>query len=239
MREYPWAACGTAIIWMLGDLMHLEILVEDQSGKIALESILPKIIGSENDTITYMLRSFKGIGHLPKNLHLAPDPKKKFLLHQLPALLRGYGKGLDPSNSAVIVVVDLDDKNCVEFKRELVDILNTCDPKPVTLFRIAIEEGESWFLGDRNAIMTAYPNARTDQLDKYTQDEICGTWEKLADAIYPGGSVKLKSLSWIFQGRAKCEWADRIGPHLNIDANLSKSFQVFRDGVRKLTGINP
>lgn len=219
--------------------MHLEILIEDESGKIALKSIIPKIIGTESENITYRIISYKGIGHLPKNLHDSPDPKKKFLLHHLPALLRSYGKSLDPSDSGVIVVADLDDKDCLEFKEKLQDVLNACNPKPVTLFRIAIEEGESWLLGDRGAIMTAYPGAKTAPLDRYAQDDICDTWETLADAIYPGGSPKLNSLSWIHKGRAKCEWAERIGPHLNIDANLSKSFQVFRDGVRKLTGINP
>ncbi len=35
---------------------------------------------------------------------------------------------------------------------------------------------------------------------------------------------------------AKCEWAGRIAPHMDVNGNRSKSFQVFRDGVRRLAG---
>ena len=38
-------------------------------------------------------------------------------------------------------------------------------------------------------------------------------------------------------GIAKCDWARRIAPFMDINRNQSKSFQVFRDGVRRLAGI--
>ena len=38
-------------------------------------------------------------------------------------------------------------------------------------------------------------------------------------------------------GKAKHEWARRIAPHMDVDRNRSKSFQVFRDGVRRLAGM--
>jgi len=38
-------AFGIAIIWMRDKSMHFEILVEDQSGKKALDVLTPKIIG--------------------------------------------------------------------------------------------------------------------------------------------------------------------------------------------------
>ena len=38
-------------------------------------------------------------------------------------------------------------------------------------------------------------------------------------------------------GEAKCNWARDIAPHMDVDQNQSKSFQVFRDGIRKLAGI--
>ena len=39
-----WADSGIAIISMRGDWMHFEILVEDQSGKRMLDTLIPKII---------------------------------------------------------------------------------------------------------------------------------------------------------------------------------------------------
>ncbi|MCD6389644.1 MAG: hypothetical protein J7L69_09535, partial [Desulfobulbaceae bacterium] len=113
-------------------------------------------------------------------------------------------------------------------------ILNSCNPQPKTLFRIAIEEGEAWLLGDRNAVKAAYPHAKNQPLNAYVQDSICGTWEVLADVVYPGGSQKLKKLGWPHTGQAKCEWANKIAPHFDVESNLSKSFQVFRDGIRNL-----
>jgi len=214
--------------------MHFEILVEDASGKIALEFILQKLLAPTGQNHTYRIFSYKGIGRIPKDLKGKIDPQKRILLDRLPKLLRGYGKSLQHSPATVVVVVDLDNKNCLAFKREMLDILNDCNPPPTTLFRIAVEEGEAWLLGDRNAVKAAYPRAKEQVLNTYIQDSICGTWEKLADAVYPGGSQKLKQLGWPHTGRSKCEWATNIAPHLDIESNQSKSFQVFRDGIRDL-----
>ena len=219
--------------------MHFEILVEDASGKIALESILEKILGSNGQDYTYRIISYKGIGRIPKNLRGMIDPQKRILLDRLPKLLRGYGKSLQDSPAAVVVVVDLDDKECLVFKKEMLGILNACNPQPTTLFRIAIEEGEAWLLGDHNAVKSAYPRAKEQVLNAYVQDSICGTWEKLADAVYPGGSKKLEQLGWPHTGQAKCEWANSIAPHLDVESNQSKSFQVFRDGIRNLMQREP
>ena len=122
-------------------------------------------------------------------------------------------------------------------KHDLLNVLNTCNPRPKTLFRIAIEECEAWFLGDRPALTAAYPNAKASVLDCYTQDSNCGTWEVLADAIHPGGAMPLKQAGYPPAGMAKCEWARNIAPHMDVDSNESKSFQVSRDGVRNLAGI--
>ena len=124
------------------------------------------------------------------------------------------------------------------FKQELLGVLNACNPRPKTLFRIAIEEGEAWLLGDRSAVKSAYPNAKDAVLNIYIQDSICGTWEVLADAVHSGGSKLLKKLGYPTAGKAKCEWAGKIAPHMDIDNNGSKSFQVFRDGVRKFAGAS-
>ena len=183
---------------------------------------------------TYKIIPYKGIGRIPRNLRGTIDPQKRILLDRLPKLLRGYGKSFQDFPAAVVVVVDLDDKNCLVFKQEMLDILDTCKPQPTTLFRIAIEESEAWLLGDRNAVKAAYPRAKEQILNAYEQDSICGTWEKLADAVYSGGSQKLQRLGWPHTGQIKCEWANNIAPHLDVENNQSRSFQVFRDGIRNL-----
>ncbi len=214
--------------------MHFEILIEDQSGKIILETITGKILGEDH---AYRIIPYKGVGHIPKDLSGRTDPRGRLLLNKLPRLLKGYGNSLREFPSAVIVVVDLDDKDCLVFKQQMMNILNTCNPKPITLFRIAIEEIEAWLLGDPTAIKMAYPGVREQILNDYVQDSVCGTWETLADAIYPGGSQSLKNIGYPHIGRMKSKWAGNIAPYLDPERNHSKSFQVFRDGLRNLAGI--
>ena len=213
--------------------MHIEILVEDSSGKKALEALVPKIIGEHN---TYRLISYKGIGHIPKNMKGVADPRKRILLANLPRLLKGYGKTYSGAGYKVTVVVvcDLDRKNLRDFLADLNQILEGCDPKPATRFCIAIEEGEAWFLGDPAAIKSAYPNADAHALSAYVNDSICGTWERLADAVYPGGSKALARKAWHVIGAEKTRWAEDIAPRMNVERNQSPSFCFFRDQLRSL-----
>ena len=92
-------------------------------------------------------------------------------------------------------------------------------------------------LGDRAAVTAAYPNTREAVLNGYVQDSICGTWEVLADAVHPGGAARLNQSSYPATGEAKSEWARNIAPRMDVKNNQSESFQVFRDGVRNLAGI--
>jgi hypothetical protein len=172
--------------------MHFEILVEDESGKRALEILIPKIAGEQH---TFRVIAYRGIGRIPRNLTPTTDARKRILLDQLPRLLRGYGQAFAnyPADfrAALFVVCDLDEK-CQKFLREeLLAILNNCNPKPDTYFCIAVEEGEAWFLGDLAAVKKAYRHANDGVLSSYVNDSICGTWECLANAVFGGGSQAL------------------------------------------------
>ena len=54
--------------------MHFEILVEDRSGKKALDILVPKIIGMLH---TFKVHSYKGIGHIPRNMKDTDAASKK------------------------------------------------------------------------------------------------------------------------------------------------------------------
>lgn len=129
--------------------MHFEFLVEDSSGRIILEHMVINILGPNGTDHTYRFLHYKGIGHLPRNLKGVTDPKKRILLDRLPDLLSVYGKSLKEFPAIVVVVVDLDQRNCIQFKQELLDVLHACNPSPRTLFHTAIEEMEAWLLGGR------------------------------------------------------------------------------------------
>ena len=218
--------------------MHFDIFVEDQSGEKTLEIIVPKIIGSCHTSKIY---PYKGAGHIPKGLGKT-DANKRILLDRLPKLLQGSGnkfsKYPEDYRAAVVVVCDLDDKNCKDFLAELNGVLNSCNPRPETRFCIAIEEGEAWLLGDIPAIKCAYKEANTSILEQYVNDSICGTWELLADAIFPGGREKLSDRGWAAVGAQKSEWAKRISRHMNIGNNKSPSFNHFRKKLLELIKLD-
>ena len=189
--------------------MHFEILVEDQSGKEALDILLPKIIDVQD---TFKVRGYKGIGHIPKNLSSAANAGTRLLLNQLPVLLRAYGKTYANNPAAVVVVCDLDSKCLKKFRQELFAVLNACNPKPETRFCLAIEEGEAWLLGDIPAIKKAYPQARDAVLNGYGNDSICGTWELLADAVVRGGSTALDKEGMASSRQREVELGDQDCP---------------------------
>jgi hypothetical protein len=155
----------------------------------------------------------------------------------LPKLLRGYGR--TPGIDAVVVVLDSDSRDCALFLRELKALAANCDPAPTTLFRLAIEEIEAWYLGDRAALTQAYPRAKAKVRDGYVQDSVCGTWELLADAVHAGGVAAVKKAGWPLPGQLKHEWALQMGPLMDIDRNDSPGFHKFRDGLRRLVGQAP
>ncbi len=214
--------------------MHFEILVEDKSGKVALDILVPKIIGKEHK---FRVIAFKGIGHFPKNERDGVALLTHKLLNDLPHLLIAYGKTkqYQKKEAVVIVICDLDGKCLKNFHNDLIALLNSCNIHPETRFCIAVEEGEAWFLGDIAAIKHAYPNAKDAILKSYSNDSICGTWEKLADALYRGGSESLKIQGWQAVGKEKSIWAEKISPHMTIEDNKSPSFNYFVRKIREIT----
>lgn len=216
-------------------MTHLEILIEDISGKTALENILRKFIPED---VTFNIIAYRGIGHLPSGLRTTQDPKKRILLEQLPRLISGYGKAFssDPEEYRrhVVVVCDLDNRDRLQFAKELEELRQHCRPAPSTIFVMAIEEGEAWLLGDSVAVLEAYPKCKQAELISYVPDSICGTWEKLADAVVPGGARNLKTLGFRAIGAAKSEWAANIAPRIVLERNVSPSFKQM---VSEITGL--
>jgi hypothetical protein len=212
--------------------MHFEVLIEDSSGMTLVENVLPKIIGPHGEPHTWRLHSYRGIGRIPKKLSSGADPTKRILLSQLPRILAGYRK--TPEIDAVVVILDADRRDCKLLLTELQEVARRQKADRMTTFRLAIEEIEAWYFGDKKALLSAYPRARKNIIDEYRQDSICDTWERLADAIHSGGSVAVKKAGWPLPGQLKQQWAEAISPRMNVDLNQSPSFAKLRDGLRKL-----
>ena len=203
-------------------------MVEDISGRTALAAILPRFQLSD---ATYKIHAYRGIGRVPRGLVPGSDPQKRILLDQLPRLITGYGKTFanDPEDYIrfVVVVCDLDSRHREEFETEVLGAIAACDPRPVTLLCLSIEEGEAWLLGDVDAVTGAYPQASRPKLLEYVPDSICGTWEFMADLLERGGSAGLKQRGYSEIGQAKSRWAATIGPLIDSERNRSPSFREF------------
>lgn len=191
--------------------MHLEFLVEEPSAEAALNELVPKIIPG---------CSFK----------LHPHQGKNHLLDRLPTKLAGYARWL-PQDWYIVVLVDADRADCIKLKRKIIAAGREAKLPGSLLCRIAVEELEAWFLGDVPALAKAYPGVpqTLGSRRRYRNPDAIkgGTWEALEDVLQDAG--------YFPAGLAKIAAARAIAPHMNVEANSSRSFQVFRDGLRRLT----
>lgn len=213
--------------------MYFHFLIEDQSSAILIELLMEKITSKRPD-LTYRCTAFRGLGGFTQK-NTVKETKTGKLLNDLATYLRGFNKSLSNFPSVVVVVLDNDKNNTEKFQATLESVAQANNITVDHVFCIAVEEVEAWLLGDRAALITAYPFAKLQVLNSYEQDSICGTWEVLADAVYSGGLVKLKRDCPTYRevGACKCEWARKIGVYMEPEKNQSPSFQRFLFEIRK------
>ncbi len=202
--------------------MHVEFLVEEHSMEAALEELLPKMLRPEDD---FKIHPYNG----------KPDLLKKLLER-----LRGYARWL-PNDWKIVVLLDRDSDDCLDLKEKLerwaaqaaLSTVTTADVRKEAhvLNRIASEELEAWFFGDNEAMVQAYPGVPVTLPRRQTYrnpDEIRGgTWEALERVLQRAG--------YFSGGLPKILAAAKIASHMQPDRNTSRSFQVFRDGLREIT----
>jgi len=207
----------------------LEILVEGSSDVPTVQEILKRVFRLREGE-HYRIHPHKGKGSLPDDPRSRPDPKHQGLLDQLPAKLRGYGKSLG-QGYGVVVLLDADADDCKQLKQRLLDLYDQLESRPAeVLFRIAVEETESWFLADKAAVKAGYPNARLHKFPDVEPDSVVGAWEKLAVAL----GRKPSDCS----GPDKVEWARAIAPHLNLREPGSPSLHALIQGLRKFCDVS-
>ena len=201
--------------------MHIEFLVEELSAEAALHNLIPRIAGP---VISYRLHSFQG---------------KDDLIKKLPGRLMGYRHWLPP-DWRIMVLIDEDRQDCLILKARLEQIAvnaglvtkSQVGPRGnfQLITRLAIEELEAWFLGDVAALCAEYPRVpqNLNKKSKYRDPDAIqgGTWEARERV--------LKKAGYYAGGLPKVEAARRISSHMDPKRNISKSFQVFRDGLLQM-----
>jgi hypothetical protein len=205
--------------------MFFEVLVEGASDIAVIRELLVRHLGLVEGE-GFRIHPHRGKGALPADPAARPDSRHRGLLDQLPAKLRGYAHL--PAGYAVVVLVDADDDDCLELKQALVALCEPPNPcPPHVLFRIAVEETESWFLAQPEAVRAAYPRADVRPLQHIPPDAVVGAWERLARAL--GRAPETCT------GADKHVWAKHIAPYLNFDEPVSPSLGALVSGLEALT----
>ena len=204
----------------------LEVLCEGASDVPVLREVCTRRFGLVEGE-QFRLHPHGGKGRLPARRSRTPSAGN-FLLSQLPAKLRAYGRMVGPTfEPRVLVVVDADRSDCRVLKESLVRLGEWVAPLPRRLrFRIAVEETESWFLADPDAVRCAFPSAAVEKLRSVRPDEVCGASEVLATCLARGGETPTRL--------DKVEWAEAIAPHLELERPASPSFAALIAGVEVL-----
>ncbi len=192
--------------------MLLHFFVEEQSAEAALIELVPRIL-HEYD-FDYDIFTFQG---------------KHDLLKKLPNRLRAYTHR-PGEDWRVIVLIDRDSEDCLVLKGQLEQMARAANLTTRTVSpggfrvinRIAVEELESWFFGDVEALVAAYPRVDPNlakQAAFRNPDAIKGgTAERLESILahdHPGGLEKIRA-------------AQDISRHMQPAHNRSASFQTFR-----------
>ena len=204
--------------------MFIEVLTEGASDVPVVREVLARHLGLE-EHLNFRIHPHRGRGNIPSNPLARPDPKRRGLLDQMPAKLRGFGKYMS-DQFLVLVLIDVDNDDCMQLLADLNSLLKQLPSRPPrVLFRLAIEETESWFLADKNAIRSAFPRAKITLIQNITADSRVGAWEQLA------GCLGRKSAE--VTGADKTYWAQKISPYLNFDAPFSPSLRKLIAGIKR------
>jgi len=212
--------------------MQIEVLTEDKSGSVVLERIITKICAQSEVDANISVRPHRGCGSIPKDPDAKPPKFASSLLDLLPAKCRAYEKVYGESNDLILVVVmDSDNHDPDTLRRTIYDCAQHYAPDIREVVGLCTEEVEAWLLGDRKALLKAYPESDTSVLDKYEQDSICGTWEVLCRAVCPDDCDELIDIGYPAIGHYKSRWADEVSRYMEPEENVSPSFILFSNAL--------
>ncbi len=184
--------------------MRIEFLLEEPSMENVLIEILPKILP-------------KGFV-LNENYFLRPHQGKSDLRKSIPNKVKAFSSSRE--DVKIVILHDQDSNDCIALKKQIRELCNQSGNCP-TLIRIVCKELEAWYLGDMKAIQKVYPKFKTDAHKgkaKFRDPDVCNAADELQ-----------KIIPDFQKGFASRE----IPKFMDIDNNISDSFNQFREGLIK------
>jgi hypothetical protein len=184
---------------MIGRIIFL---LEEPSMKTFLDDFLPRAFPEFNKDEHFIC---------------VPHEGKTDLEGSFPRKLRAWRE----PNARFVVMRDNDGAPCIDLKARYSKMCADSG-RPESLVRLVCQELESWYLGDLQAIATAFgTHVDTDPLRK-----------KFADPDHFNNACQeLKRLVPAYQ---KMAGARTLAPHLDASRNRSRSFQTFVSGVERV-----
>ena len=140
--------------------MLIEILSEDKSGAVVVERLAKRICENEGMDAEVHVHPHRGCGSLPKDMTAKPPKFASSLLDLLPAKLRAYNKVYGGKDVILIIAMDSDDNDPQALRQEIYSCASKFAPNIRSIVGLSTEEIEAWMLGDKHAIIDAYPDCR-------------------------------------------------------------------------------
>lgn len=200
--------------------MHVVFLLEEPSAEAFFSEFLPRVAPTG---MSWQLTVFQGKSDLMANLGVR---------------LKGYSQWI-PEDWRIVVLVDEDRQDCRRLKADmersaaaagLITKTSAGGKRFTVLNRIAVEELEAWFLGDVEALRTAYPGVSANLANqaKFRDPDAVtgGTWEALERVLQRAGHFP--------GGIGKIDLARTMARHMTPEINRSRSFQCLMTGLAAL-----
>lgn len=127
------------------------------------------------------------------------------------------------ADARFVVLRDQDSGDCTVIKQSLLARCREAGREDRVVVRIACRELESWFVGDWTAVGQAFGLPKLAALERKA---IYRSPDRLGSPV-----TELRKVIPTYQKR---DGARRIGPHLKLESNRSRSFVAFAEAVRRL-----
>jgi Domain of unknown function (DUF4276) len=127
-------------------------------------------------------------------------------------------RGWQQADALFVILRDQDAADCHQVKQRLVNLVQQSGRQ--ALVRVACKELESWIVGDWLAVAAAFNQA--------------GLAKQLNKSGYSNPDLLVRPVETLrkhLPAYQKRDGARRVGPHLDLERNKSKSFRVFCSGV--------
>ena len=186
----------------------IEILTEEPSMEYFLRGILPNVLPND----------YK----IDVNCFIRAHRGKSDLKKSIPKKMQAYSKYGYPVK--VLIIHDQDSNDCKNLKDELTTL---CGITSIPFFvRIACKELENWYFGQLDAIEKVFPETKASSLVNKA---------KFRNPDILSGSYEMNRMTKNF---SKTQTAREIPQYMDINKNISKSFNHTIDAIKRLCNNN-